>query len=231
MFRKTSMLAAAGLMALSSIATQASAQIAVTVNVKNTEVFSSNSGGAWGAQITGAGLPNFIFGTAPGNTNLPIVYCFDSTRQFAFNTNLSMTLLTFDQFIAGNPVPAINPWGNIDKNDLNGMAGLASTYTANVNTQAVRNANGTIQQNIWNISNGLTNAPANSFDLSDNWMVLVDTQDWTGVGGGNRTNGSQSFLVRIEPQAVVPEPSSMVLLVAGFGAVAVFSRRRRDTVA
>jgi hypothetical protein len=225
------MLAAAGLMALSSIATQASAQIAVTVNVKNTEVFSSNSGGAWGATITGAGLPNFVFGTAPGNLNLPIVYCFDSTRQFNFNNNLNMTLLTFQQFISGNPAPAINPWGNINIDDLNAMAGLAATgYVANVNTAAVRNANALNQTAIWNLSNGVTQAPIGTPDLSENWMVLVDTQDWFGPAG-NRTNGSQSFLVRLEPRAVVPEPSSVMLLVAGFGAIAVFSRRRRDTVA
>ncbi len=233
MVRKASMMAAAGLMVLGALASPASAQNNVTVNIKSTEVFANNipgrgTGGGWNATITGGVQPTFILGSA----GLPVVYCFDFNRQFAFNSNRTMTLLSFSDFIAGNPSPAISPWGNINIDDLNNMAFLASGYTAgSPNDATIRAGNTTIQNDIWNLAAGTTNAAAGFPDLSESWMVLVDAQDWAGTGSASRTDGTQSFLVRVQKGSVVPEPSSMVLLVAGFGAVAVFSRRRRDTVA
>ncbi|MFN9309316.1 PEP-CTERM sorting domain-containing protein [Gemmatimonas sp.] len=228
---KRTVMAAAGLMALAGFASPVSAQVNVTVNGSTTEVWADNAtrglGGGWNATITGAGPINFL----PGSANLPVVYCFDYTRQFSAGKAMNMTLLTFNQFIAGNQTTAaINPWSNINIHELNKMAFLASTYTKVTNTATVRSANTAIQNQIWDLTLAATNETSFA-DLSASWMVLVDAQDWAGTGQDSRTNGVQSFLVQVQNQSVVPEPSSLVLLVAGAGALSAFGFRRRKPVA
>ncbi|BAH37623.1 MAG TPA: PEP-CTERM sorting domain-containing protein [Gemmatimonas aurantiaca] len=204
-FLKTVMLAAvtAGVMA-----TQASAQTAVTVAFnQGTAVHTNNTGGAWYGDIGGG----YTLADA-------IIYCIDQTRQFnpAQAAPYNYTMYTFAQFLAG-PASTATPWApaNLTLDNLNHIAFLSSTYAVGPSNPGTNASNGAIQNTIWAISAGGNNTPAPGGDFS-NYRVLYNGQN-------------QTFLVQVPPGSVVtPEPSTYALMAAGLAGLLVAQRRRRQ---
>ncbi len=221
--------AATAVLGFSGATAAAQTPVDVTVRISNASadyVYRATSGGlgggGWKATVTG--LPSTVLLTGPS----PIVYCFDNQRLFNYNTNYTYKVLTFQQFVANvgaGPGGRANQWNTINLTDLNSMAHIASTYTVGSST-----ANNTRQTNIWNISNNTT-AGTFTGDLSGEWLVMVDKAAWEQgltaqqiMQQSDKTWGSQSFLVR---GTIVPEPSSVLLVVAGIAGLGVAARRRR----
>ncbi|WP_337171439.1 PEP-CTERM sorting domain-containing protein [Gemmatimonas aurantiaca] len=207
-FFKSVMIAAAAVAVMTS---GAKAQVNIQVTV-NSVYQQAGSGGSFNA--TFSGVP-------AGYSLTNIVYCFDQLRTFNYGQTTTYTLLTFDQFLSANATGA--RWANIDNTDeLNTMAGLAGTYNFS------NSHNAPIQQQIWDISAGLTNVADGAYsgaDHSNSWLVLVDAANWS---SGNA--GSQSFLVQgTAPAVVTPEPSTYALMAAGLAGLLVANRRRRQT--
>lgn len=218
-FLKSIVLAAT---AVGVIASQAAAQTPTNVTVKissspNDHVVDAGNGGGWIASITPVSGVKFAD---------MIVYCFDDQRQFNYNTNMTYTLLTFNDFVnnagvVGGGGMRDAQWNTIDLQDLNSMAALASTYT---HKPGVQSGNAAIQAQIWAIANGGTGSYAG--DLSKDWMVLVDAAEWKHGLDEKKPAGHQSFLVQVVPPRIVPEPSSIALMVAGMAGLIAVGRRR-----
>ena len=208
-FFKSVMIAAAAVAVMTS-----GAEAQVNVDLKVTSVYQQAGNG---------GSFNVVFpdGVPAGYSLTNIVYCFDQLRTFTYNSEHTYTLLTFQQFLDEGATGA--RWANVNTMDeLNQMAQLATTYTF---TNAT---NIPIQNNIWNISAGVTNLGVGDYsgpDHSSTWLVLVDAANWS-----NGDKGFQSFLIQgTAPSVVTPEPSTYALMAAGLAGLLVANRRRRQT--
>jgi len=206
-------------------ATAASAQVTTTLTMTSTEVYSNNGGGAWNATSS--------VGLGTGNLTSLVVYCFDDKRFFNFNTPTQYVALTFTQFLnnaGAGPGGRSSNWNQLDLQDLNSIVAAIGGYTPNNNSGGIRTANGTIQQNIWNIGNSGNGTYAGPSDAyAPDWMVLVDKTEWErGLNNQNGFQGSQSFMARLpNASTTVPEPSTYALMAAGLAAMAAVARRRR----
>lgn len=222
------LIASAALAIIATVqAPTAGAQIETQLTMTSWNVYTNNGGGGWNATST--------VGLGSNNLTSLVVYCFDDTRHFGFNSTYNYLALTFDQFLnstgAGGTNGRATNWNTVNLKDLNTIASIIGTYAPALQDGTTVANNSAKQSNIWNIGNDVTPGdyagPADVF--KSGWMVLVDRDEWRrGLDGQQGFQGSQSFLVQVPNGSIVtPEPSSYALMTAGLAVVGVVSRRRR----
>ncbi len=216
----------------------ASAQLAITSNVKNTNVTVSTGSTA----VTAYYAEGFVEPAGPLKASfnmfakpLQQIFCVDFENAYwnGANYNANVTLLsssTADIGLLTRQGQALGG-GNAFTKYLQ-MAWLADNFATAPTTEWAG-----IQGAMWNIVSGKPSSTLNSNVLS--WIQKVSAADlatvnkngWavvTDVNVSRGKGGIQEFLVRTTgPVNVVPEPSTYLLMATGLIGMALLSRRRR----
>lgn len=213
----------------------AGAQLMLPVNVTNTRVTATTGNVAFSSFFVGSGP--LTVGPHDGSfdmlsSSIQQVICVDLYHSLRNGEAYfaDITLLTS----SASDIASLTRQGQL----LGGTAGFSkylqmAWLAEKFSTQSTSEWAG-IQGAIWNLqSTGNPDAASNAnvqfwltqvmqADLSsvdrNSWAVVTNVE----VNGGY--GGTQEFLVRTN---VVPEPSSWVLMLTGFGAMLVIARRRR----